>query len=244
VIDVADAEISVALIALVALIAGVIRGFCGFGGPAFIVAILTIYFTPDVIVSKVFVVDLVASIYLFVSIRKEIPWRSVVPVTIPTIVMLPLGQWLLIEIDPYILRRLIAIVIALCSLIMLCGWRYKKVLPTAYLVALGLCGGVIFGATYLALVIVAGILLGPYEKRDARGIIVAWAFFTAMSYAVVSGISGTTQWQDYKIAFPGAVLYLLGTWAGSHGFNVSSETLYRNIALILLLFLSLVSFLN
>ncbi len=240
----AEAEIGVALIGVVALVAGVIRGFCGFGGPAFMLAILTIYFTPDVIVSKVFVVDLLASIYLFLTLYKEIPWRSVVPITVSTILMLPVGQWLLIEVDPHILRRSIAIIIALCSLAMLCGWRYQKVLAMRYLVVLGACSGVVFGATYIALVMVAGILLGPYEKSDARGIFTAWAFFTALSYAVVSGVSGTTQWQDYRIALPGAVLYLIGTWAGSRSFRASSETLYRNIALILLVLLSLVSFAN
>lgn len=240
----ASGELGIPLIALVAFVAGVIRGFCGFGGPAFMLAILTIFFTPDLVVSKVFVVDLLASIYLFVTMYKEIPWRTVAPVTISTILMLPVGQWLLIELDPYILRRSIAVIIVVCALVMLFGWRYRNALKPGYLITLGLCAGTIFGATYIALVLVAGVLLGPYEKRDARGIIVAWAFFTALSYAVISGVSGTTQWQDYKVALPGAVLYLVGTWAGSHGFNASSEKLYRNIALSLLLFLSLVSFLN
>jgi len=239
-----DAELGIVLISLVAFVAGVIRGFCGFGGPAFMLAILTIYFTPDLIVSKVYVVDLVASVYLFVTLFKEIPWRTVAPITIATIIMLPAGQWLLLEVDPYVLRRSIAIVIALCSLIMLCGWRYKKALSPVYLVVLGAGAGVVFGATYIALVLVAGVLLGPYAKSDARGIVVAWAFFTAIAYGVISGISGTTGWQDYRVALPGAFLYLAGTWLGSRGFSASSESLYRNVALGLLLFLSLVSFLN
>ena len=39
-------EPGMAIIAMVAFGGGLIRGFTGFGGPAFILAILTLFFTP------------------------------------------------------------------------------------------------------------------------------------------------------------------------------------------------------
>ena len=50
-------EPGMAIIAIVAFGAGLVRGFTGFGGPAFILAILTLFFTPYSIVSKILVVD-------------------------------------------------------------------------------------------------------------------------------------------------------------------------------------------
>ena len=51
-------EPGMAIIAFVAFGAGLVRGFTGFGGPAFILAILTLFFTPVSVVSKILVLDL------------------------------------------------------------------------------------------------------------------------------------------------------------------------------------------
>jgi len=234
-------EPSILLIALVAFTAGVMRGFCGFGGPAFMVAILTVYFTPGEVLPKVYVVDLAASIYLFVSFRRDIPWNLVWPVTIPTLLMMPVGQYLLVQVNSAVLSQAIAVTIALCSILLLLGVRYQRRMRPAALMALGTCAGVVFGATYIALVMVAGILTVPYAKNETRGLIIAWALLAAIMFGIISGVSGVTQMSDYWIALPGAVLYLAGTWAGSYGFRASSETLFRNIALTVLLGLSVLS---
>ena len=48
-------EPGIAIVAIVAFGAGLVRGFTGFGGPAFILAILTLFFTPYCVVSKILV---------------------------------------------------------------------------------------------------------------------------------------------------------------------------------------------
>ena len=58
------------IVALVAFGAGLVRGFTGFGGPAFILAILTLFFTPVSIVSKILVVDFISSVYLFKAVYR------------------------------------------------------------------------------------------------------------------------------------------------------------------------------
>ena len=69
-------EPEMAIIAIVAFGAGLVRGFTGFGGPAFILAILTLFFTPYSIVSKILIVDFLASMYLFKAVYHQIDWRS------------------------------------------------------------------------------------------------------------------------------------------------------------------------
>ena len=86
-----------AIIAVVAFGAGLIRGFTGFGGPAFIIAILTLFFTPYSIVSKILVVDFIASAYLFKAVYREIDWKATAYMVIPTLSCMPLGHWLLIS---------------------------------------------------------------------------------------------------------------------------------------------------
>ncbi|MDH3635244.1 MAG: sulfite exporter TauE/SafE family protein [Gammaproteobacteria bacterium] len=237
----ASAEPGMVFIALVAFGAGLIRGFTGFGGPAFMLAILTLFFTPYSIVSKILVVDFIASVYLFKVVYRQIDWRATACMVAPTLVFMPLGHWLLIELDPVWMKRAMALIIATACVMMLVGFRYKHPMTTSWLIFVGICAGIVFGGSYIALVAVVFILLGPYDKHQGRTLIISWSFFTVLGFALISALSGTTGIDDVIAAAPGAATYLLGTWVGSHGFRKSSEKLFRRAAIATLLALSLVN---
>jgi uncharacterized membrane protein YfcA len=230
-----------AIIAIVAFGAGLVRGFTGFGGPAFILAILTLFFTPFSIVSKILVVDFVASVYLFKAVYREIDWRSTAFLVIPTLLAMSLGLWLLVEMDPLWMKRSMAVIIAVACAFMLLGFRYREPLTTTGLIVLGICAGIVFGGSYIALVAAVVILLGPYNKHQGRTLIISWSSFTVLGFALLSAVSGTTGVDDLVTAAPGAATYLFGTWLGSHGFHIASEKLFRRGAIAVLLCLALVN---
>jgi hypothetical protein len=232
------------IIAVVAFGAGLVRGFTGFGGPAFMLAILTLFFTPLSIVVKILVVDFFASIYLFKTCFREIDWPSTATMVIPTLIFMPLGHWLLVELDPALMKRAMALIISTTCVMMLIGYRYKIPMTRLWLIVIGISSGFIFGGTYIALVAVVAILLGPYDKNAGRTLIISWSFFTVMGFAVISTLSGTTGIDDVTTALPGAASYFLGTWIGSHGFRKSSEKLFRRAAISTLLALSLFNLLS
>jgi uncharacterized membrane protein YfcA len=234
-------EPGMAIIAMVAFGGGLIRGFTGFGGPAFILAILTLFFTPYSIVAKILVVDFIASVYLFKAVYRQIDWRTTAYLVIPTLLFMPLGHWLLIELDPLWMKRAMALIISAACVMMLIGFRYKHPLTTSWLILIGGSAGLIFGGTYIALLAVVCILLGPYDKNAGRTLIISWAFFTVLGFALVSAVSGTTGIDDVITAAPGAATYMLGAWIGSHGFRKSSEKLFRRAAIVTLLTLSIIN---
>ncbi len=232
-------EPGMAIIAIVAFGGGLVRGFTGFGGPAFMLAILTLFFTPYSIVSKILVVDFIASIYLFKAVYRQIDWRATAAMVIPTLIFMPLGHWLLIELDPAWMKRVMALIIAAACVMMLVGYRYKHPMTTAWLVFVGICSGIVFGGSYIALVAVVFILLGPYDKHQGRTLIISWTLFTVVGFALISALSGTTGVDDVIVAAPGAVSYMLGAWMGSHGFRQSSEKGFRRAAIAVLLCLAM-----
>ena len=232
------------IIAIVAFGAGLIRGFTGFGGPAFMLAILTLFFSPMSIVSKILVVDFFTSVYLFKSCYREIDWRATMTMVIPTLLFIPLGHWLLHELDPEWMKRAMAVIIAIACVLMLIGYRYKRPLTRISLIAIGIVAGVIFGGTYIALVAVVAILLGPYDKHEGRTLIISWSFFAVLGFALVSAFSGTTTLNDILIALPGAASYMFGAWLGSMGFRQSSERLFRRGSITTLLILSVFNLSN
>ena len=231
-------EPGMAIIAIVAFGAGLVRGFTGFGGPAFIIAILTLFFTPYSIVSKILVVDFIANVYLFKAVYRDINWRATAAMVVPTLLFMPLGHWLLVELDPLWMKRAMAVIIAVACISMLIGYRYRHPMTTGWLIFLGIVAGTVFGGTYIALVAVVFILLGPYDKHQGRTLIIAWSFFAVLGFALISAFSGTTGIDDLITAAPGAATYLLGTWLGSRGFHNASEKLFRRGAIAVLLCLA------
>jgi uncharacterized protein len=231
-------EPGTAVVALVAFVAGLIRGFTGFGGPAFVIAILTLFFTPYSVVSKILVIDFVASIYLFHGVYRNVDWKSTACLVLPTLLLMPLGHWLLIELDATLMKRAMAAIIAVSCILMLLGFRYRSAMTPAWLVAVGAAAGLVFGGSYIALVAVVAILLGPYGKHEGRTLVISWSFFTVLGFALISAWSGTTGVDDLLTAAPGAVTYLFGTWLGTQGFKKASEQTFRRSAIATLLALS------
>jgi len=231
-------EPGMAIIAIVAFGAGLVRGFTGFGGPAFILAILTLFFTPYSVVSKILVVDFITSIYLFKAVFREIDWRATACIVLPTLLFMPLGHWLLLELDPLWMKRSMAVIIAVACVLMLAGFRYRHPITGGWLIVIGIFSGIVFGGTYIALVAVVCILLGPYDKHAGRTLIISWSSFTVLGFALMSAISGTTGFDDVVTAAPGALTYLLGAWLGSRGFRNASENLFRRGAIAVLLCLA------
>lgn len=207
-------------------------------------AILTLFFSPMSIVSKILVVDFFTSVYLFKICYRHIDWRATMTMVIPTLMFIPLGHWVLLELDPEWMKRAIAVIITIACVLMLIGYRYPRPLTRTGLIIVGIVAGIVFGGTYIALVAVVSILLGPYDKDQGRTLIIAWSFFTVMGFALVSAVSGTTTLSDIMIALPGAASYMFGAWLGSMGFRQSSEKFFRRGSIATLLILSVFNLSN
>ena len=230
------------VIAVVAFLAGAIRGFTGFGGPAFMLAILTLFYAPIVVIAKVLIVDFATGCYLFKNIYKDIDWRRTLTLLIPTLLCVPVGHLLLFAIDAETMKRSIAFIIAFTCILMLSGYRYKTALTLPLMIGVGIVAGIVFGATYIALIGVVAILLGPDNKNTARTLIFAWAFLISVAYAFVSVSSGATGMGDVMVSLPGVITYWLGAEIGSRRFRKSTEQRYRQIAVCSLLAISVFSF--
>lgn len=229
---------------LVAFFAGLVRGFAGFGGPSLMLAIMTWFLTPMQVIGKILVIECIAATGLVWRVRHAIDWRTSLTLTIPTLLSMPLGHWLLTHTDPELMRRLISAVILLTCTLMFTSWRYRIRMTQPWLVALGLVGGVIIGASYVALVVVAVILLGPYRRDETRTLFLFWGFAMSVWYVVLSVNSGHTDFQSVVSALPAAATYFLGAWIGTSWFGRSTEASYRRYTLILLTALALIGLLH
>lgn len=207
-------------------------------------AIMTWFLTPIQVIGKVLVIECIAATFLVWRVRRDIDWRTSLTLTLPTLLSMPIGHWFLTHTDPELMRKLISAAILITCVLMLTHWRYHTRLTPPYLIVLGLAGGIVIGASYIALVVVAVILLGPYSRNETRTLFLFWGFTMSVWYVVLSINSGHSGLQSVASAMPAAATYFLGSWIGSRWFGNSTETSYRRYTLMLLTALALIGLLH
>ena len=230
----------IALTVATALVAGGVRGFSGFGGPALMALVLTQFYSPLSVLTKVVIIDAVSYLLLVPSTAREFNRRVIAIVTSATLAGLPIGVWLLTEMDPVVMKRAIAGAVAACVAIMLFGVRFRTSPSTAVHVAVGLVAGVVLGATYIALVAMIFFFSLPASGAESRANAVFWGVVLSCvliaTHIGLGNISIDDLWRATLVGFA----YLAGTGAGMWCFRRVGERGFRRAVLWLLLGLAVI----
>lgn len=228
------------LLVVTSVVAGMVRGFTGFGGPAIMVLVLSQFYHPASVVVTVMLIDFLANVQLFAGAVRQVRWRAVLPLVIASAITLPLGLHVLLSHDPTLVKRGIALVVGVAACVMLTGWRYRREPGGLLTVAVGAFGGLIVGATFVALPVMIFLFSGPAPVARARANGLTWGLCMSLIFIGVFTWRGllhlSALWQSALLA----LVYLGSAYAGSRLFNRSSEPLVRRVVLGSLLTLSVI----
>ena len=230
----------IALTAATALVAGVVRGFSGFGGPALMALVLTQFYSPLSVLTKVMIIDAASYLLLVPSTAREFNRRVFAIVTVATLAGLPFGTYLLIETDPAVMRRAVAAAVAACVVVMLIGRRFHATPSVAVHIAVGVLAGVVLGATYIALVAMIFFFSLPASGAESRANAVFWGVVISTVLIATHVVLGNVTAEDFWRAALLGVFYLAGTAAGAWCFRRTGERGFRRAVLWLLLGLAAV----
>ena len=230
----------IALTAATALVAGVVRGFSGFGGSALMALVLIQFYSPLSVLTKVMVIDAVSFLLLVPSTVREFNRRVFAVVTLATLAGLPFGTYLLLEMDPLVMKRAVAAAVAACVVVMLLGRRFRAPPPVAVHIAVGVLAGVVLGATYIALVVMIFFFSLPASGAESRANAVFWGLVIFAVLIATHVVLGNITAQDLWRATLVGTFYLAGTAAGAWCFRRTGERGFRRAVLWLLLGLAAV----
>ena len=93
------------------MLAGFVRGYSGFGAGMVLVPVLSLLYNPQFAVVSVVILELIASIQLLPGAIGQCHWRSVIPLSLSSVLAVPLGSLLLVNLDAETMRRCIALVV-------------------------------------------------------------------------------------------------------------------------------------
>ena len=204
-----------AAIAIV-IVAGLVRGTTGFGGAMLMTPVLSVLYPPVNAVVIALLLETAAALVMFPDALPKVRWRTLLYLTLPAVVTVPIGGYLLLTLDPVVARKIISGVVILFSSMLLFGFRYGGTPRVATSLALGSVVGVLLGATSVgAPPVILYLLSGPDPIAVTRANLTV--FVTAIS------VIGLTM-----LAAAGAISGALATTAVLLTISISGEHLARS----------------
>ena len=219
----------------IAAAAGLMRGFAGVGSGMLMAPFFVHLFGPIDTVAIIIMMDLVVTGQLLPSVRHEIDWRLVLPMGAAAALLMPLGGWLLVALDPAIIARIVAALVMLFSLALMTGLRYRGRKPLPVTLGVGALSGMLIALTSMGNPPVMLYLLSSRDRSAVNranftgyfGITLITLVTGMAAFGMITGTAVTTA----AVLLP---LFMLAAWIGSRLFRKSNEALYRRIALGLL----------
>jgi len=229
-----------ALAALVAALAGVIRGITGFGGAMVMSPPFALLLGPLVAVPVVLLLEGIAAAPMLVQLRHEVRWRILGPIVAAAYVTMPIGTWILITADPLLMRKAIAAVVIVFSLVMLFGWRYAGRQRLATSVGLGAVSGTMLGATSLGgPPVILYLLAGPDPIETTRANLTYYLGALCMAGLALLWLNGVLGVSELLLATLLAPGYYVGMVAGIRLFARFNDTRFRQFTLAFMLLVAI-----
>ncbi len=212
-------------------VAGMVRGFTGFGTALVYVPVAATVLPPVQVIVTIITFDIIGPLPVVPRALREGDLREVARLLPGAVVGLAAGMMLLTRLGPLTFRWMICVISLVLLVVLASGWRYRSALGTAALSAVGLAAGLFGGAAGAAgppvILFYMGGTAGPARIR--ANILLFLAIFDVFYLALLAakGLLG---------AFPvaiGLVLilpYALGVVTGQGMFDPARERIYRGVS--------------
>ncbi|MFA9419034.1 MAG: sulfite exporter TauE/SafE family protein [Gammaproteobacteria bacterium] len=215
---------------LATVLAGLARGFSGFGAGMLFTPIVSLAYEPKFAIALLFLIDFIVAIPLLPGAIREYHIREVLPICLGATVTVPIGIYFLSSGDPIVLRYLISIIILIFVALLASGWRYRKSVSSLGLFGLGNLSGFLGGIStlYGPPILLFWMSRNTQSKTIRANIIIFFAY--------ISIVAGTGLWVSNLLTREAIVLaitllpvYALVVWIGAQFFQFSSERFFRNL---------------
>ena len=220
----------------VAAAAGLMRGFAGVGSGMLMAPVFAILFGPVQTVAVIVLMEIVVTGQLLPGVRREIDWKVIAPMGAAAACLMPVGSWLLVSLDPDLIARGIALVVAAFSVLLMAGWRYEGEKKLWATLGVGALSGVLMASTSLGNPpVMAYLLSGRDAAATNRANFTGYFAVTLVALIALMAVAGLIDGRALLTAAVLLPVFMAGAWIGSRLFRRSSEALYRRVALGLLL---------
>jgi uncharacterized membrane protein YfcA len=232
--DVFTADLAFA--AAVAIVSGIVHGYTGFGAALVMVPLLALLYGPVEAIAVTSIAGLIGSSPVYLGAARIAVWREVGPLMAAAIIATPLGVVVLFSVDPEWIRRAIGLFVLMAALLLMSGWVYRgRRGAVASAVTGTLCGAVSGVAGVGGPPVVVYFIAAPHEPAVQRANIVISVGVVIPLVLGSMAIGGAVDGATLVRGIVAAPFYMAGFHGGTRLFGMAPQSLFRKIALWLLI---------
>lgn len=221
--------------ALVAVIAGMVRGFAGFGAAMLMTPVFSALYGPASGVALCLLLEIAVALPLLPKVVSIVDWRRIGLILMAAIVGAPLGNVVLTWTEPEPMRWAISAIVLAAVALLASGWRYHgKPYLTATL-ATGVTSGFLNGLAGMAGPPIAFYYLASNEPAaQVRANLTTYFIFVDLVAVSVFLARDLIGWDTAVHGLALAPAVVIGGLLGERLFPLASERFYRWLAMALL----------
>jgi uncharacterized protein len=226
---------TVAAVCVIALVAGIARGFSGFGSALIFMPLASSLVAPKLVAALLLIIDFVAAAPLLPNAWKQADRTAAAIMVAGALIGVPIGTFCLNRFDPVTTRWIISGFVLALLMLLLSGWRYRGKDHPALTVGIGALSGYCSGLAQTGGPPIVAYWLGrPIATHVARANILlffgASDFFSVVSYA----LAGLITMDAVRLSLMVGPIYAAGVWLGASLFGRAEEAVFRAICYVLI----------
>jgi uncharacterized membrane protein YfcA len=227
--------VSFLISAVVACIAGMVRGFAGFGAAMLMTPIFSALYGPAAGVALCLLLELAVALPLLPAVVRLVDWPRIGLLMIAATVCVPLGNFVLTLADPEPMRWAISAIVLSAVALLASGWRFHGRPRTVTTLAAGASSGFLNGLSGMAGPPIAFYYLaGQDTAAHMRANLTTYFVFVDLVAIATFAARGLIGWDTGVQGLVLAPAVMLGGVVGERLFPLASERFYRRLALVLL----------
>jgi uncharacterized protein len=233
---------TVFLLAAIACVAGLARGFSGFGAALIFVPLAAKLLGPQMAAALLLLTDAALTAPLVAANWSKAQRPEVALMSLGAALGIPLGTLVLRWSDPLVLRWGIAVLVALMLGLLVSGWRYWGKPWTSATVAVGVVSGLFSGIAQIGgPPVVAYWLGGDHSPEKMRASTILF-FATATVIAIASYlVGGLLTIEVFTLSLLLVPFFGCGLLVGSKSFRLARADVFRRLCFALIAVSLLVS---
>jgi uncharacterized membrane protein YfcA len=220
---------------LIAFASGMARGFSGFGAALIFIPLASAMIGPKAAAPLLAIVNGILSASLVPGAWGVADKRQVGIMAFGSLAGVPIGTWLLVSLDPLIIRWAIVVLSSAMLFLLLSGWCYRGPHTAPATIGIGALSGVFNGAAQVGgPPVVVYWLGGTIPAAIIRANFVLFFAATTVMTTVSYLLQGLLTRSSVALSLVVGPAFGLGLFAGARLFRLSTEGAFRQICFALI----------
>ncbi len=226
----------IALLLIAVLLAGLVRGFAGFGTAMVFIPLASRVLDPVEILTAIAVFDTLGVLPLLPSMAKSASRTELSRLGAGALIGIPLGLLLLTALSPDGFRMIVSCLILVMVVLLLSGWRYTGSLGKKTTMGIGFTGGVMGGFAGLpGPPVIMTYLSSKRPADEIRANIFVYLVLTEIILIATLALRGLLAISALALGLALTLPYLAAELIGAKLFDPKREKLFRFVAYAIIL---------